>query len=106
MLIVDAGNKAIGVHYDQIFLRYGEDTAVTAWVPIGDIKIHGGGLIYLENGMSITPRRIKTEQLPGHKLGAEIEEEFTEKAKAAGLSEEEAKFAFNRNMMHGMTSLA
>ena len=25
------GNKAIGVHYDQIFLRYGEDTSVTAW---------------------------------------------------------------------------
>lgn len=26
------GNKAIGVHYDQIFLRHGEDTSVTAWV--------------------------------------------------------------------------
>lgn len=44
------GNKAIGVHYDQIFLRYGEPTAVTAWVPIGDISLTGGGLIYLENG--------------------------------------------------------
>lgn len=44
------GNKAIGVHYDQIFLRHGEDTAVTAWVPMGDIKVTGGGLIYLENG--------------------------------------------------------
>lgn len=46
------GNKAIGVHYDQIFLRHGEDTFVTAWVPIGDIKIDGGGLIYLEKGLS------------------------------------------------------
>jgi phytanoyl-CoA hydroxylase len=45
------GSKPIGVHYDQIFLRYGEPTAVTAWVPIGDIKINGGGLIYLEDGM-------------------------------------------------------
>lgn len=44
------GNKAIGVHYDQIFLRHGEDTFVTAWVPVGDIKIDGGGLIYLEKG--------------------------------------------------------
>ena len=44
------GNKAIGVHYDQIFLRKGEDTSVTAWVPIGDIGLTGGGLIYLENG--------------------------------------------------------
>lgn len=45
------GTKAIGVHYDQIFLRHGEPTSVTVWVPIGDISLHGGGLIYLENGM-------------------------------------------------------
>lgn len=45
------GNKAIGVHYDQTFMRYGEPTSVTAWVPIGDIRLDGGGLIYLENGM-------------------------------------------------------
>jgi hypothetical protein len=44
------GNKAIGVHYDQIFLRYGEPTSVTAWIPIGDISLTGGGLIYLEKG--------------------------------------------------------
>ncbi|KAI4715421.1 hypothetical protein E4T48_08416 [Aureobasidium sp. EXF-10727] len=78
------GNKAIGVHYDQIFLRYGKDTALTAWVPMGDIAIDGGGLIYLEKG---------------HTLGAEIEQEFTEKATAAGMSEQEAKDAFNQNMM-------
>lgn len=42
----------IGVHYDQIFLRYGDPTSVTAWVPIGDIKLNGGGLIYLEKGQS------------------------------------------------------
>lgn len=40
----------IGVHYDQVFLRQGEPTSVTAWVPMGDVKVHGGGLIYLENG--------------------------------------------------------
>jgi hypothetical protein len=44
------GNKAIGVHYDQIFLRHGEPTSVTAWIPIGNISLTGGGLIYLENG--------------------------------------------------------
>lgn len=44
------GNKAIGVHYDQIFLRHGEPTSVTAWCPMGDISLTGGGLIYLENG--------------------------------------------------------
>jgi phytanoyl-CoA hydroxylase len=43
--------QAIGVHYDQIFLRHGEPTSVTAWVPIGDVSVEGGGLIYLEKGM-------------------------------------------------------
>lgn len=45
------GSKPIGVHYDQIFLRHGDPTSITAWVPIGDIKLNGGGLIYLEDGM-------------------------------------------------------
>jgi phytanoyl-CoA hydroxylase len=49
------GSKPIGVHYDQIFLRYGDPTSVTAWVPMGDIKINGGGLIYLEHGMLFNP---------------------------------------------------
>lgn len=44
------GNKAIGVHYDQSFMRYGEPTSMTAWVPIGDIRLDGGGLIYLDQG--------------------------------------------------------
>ncbi|KAL4809646.1 hypothetical protein BDV18DRAFT_83154 [Aspergillus unguis] len=78
------GTKPIGVHYDQIFLRYGEPTSLTAWVPIGDVGINGGGLIYLENGDSV---------------GLQIEEEFTKKAKSAGLTEEEARSAFNSNMM-------
>ncbi|KAI5918443.1 hypothetical protein F4810DRAFT_691921 [Camillea tinctor] len=80
------GNKAIGVHYDQIFLRHGDDTSVTAWVPMGDISLDGGGLIYLENG---------------HALGREIEDGFYVRAREAGLSEDEAKNAFNKNMMSG-----
>ena len=47
------GTKAIGVHYDQIFLRHGEPTSVTVWVPIGDISLNGGGLIYLEKGTEV-----------------------------------------------------
>ncbi|KAF2142692.1 uncharacterized protein K452DRAFT_270535 [Aplosporella prunicola CBS 121167] len=78
------GNQAIGVHYDQIFLRYGEPTAITAWVPIGDVDLEGGGLIYLEDG---------------DKVGQSIESEFTEKAKETGLTEEETKNGFNQNMM-------
>ncbi|KAJ5599365.1 hypothetical protein N7450_000432 [Penicillium hetheringtonii] len=78
------GSKPIGVHYDQIFLRYGDPTSVTAWVPMGDIKLNGGGLIYLENG---------------DQVGIDLEEAFFKKAKEAGLSDEEAKSAFNSNMM-------
>jgi phytanoyl-CoA hydroxylase len=80
------GNNAIGVHYDQIFLRHGEDTNITAWIPIGDISLQGGGLIYLEQG---------------HTLGAELERDFTAKAAKAGLSDEETRSAFNRNMLSG-----
>lgn len=76
-------NRAIGVHYDQVFLRYGEPTSVTAWVPLGDIRVNGGGVIYLEGG---------------NELGAEIEDEFAAKAAAAGMTEEEMKYAFNKNM--------
>ena len=44
------GAHAIGVHYDQIFLRHGDSVSnITAWCPMGDIKVTGGGLIYLEN---------------------------------------------------------
>lgn len=77
-------NRAIGVHYDQVFLRYGEPTSLTAWVPMGDIALNGGGLMYLEGG---------------NELGAEIEDDFAKKAMAAGMSEEEMKYAFNKNMM-------
>lgn len=39
----------IGVHYDQIFLRQGDVTNITAWCAMGDIKVNGGGLMYLDN---------------------------------------------------------
>jgi len=78
------GNKAIGVHYDQIFLRHGEPTSVTAWVPMGDVSLTGGGLIYLEKG---------------HTLGREVEGDFNRKAAESGLSDEETKNAFNQNML-------
>lgn len=42
------GSAPIGVHYDQIFLRQGDVTNITAWCVMGDIKIQGGGLMYLE----------------------------------------------------------
>ncbi|RMZ67156.1 phytanoyl- hydroxylase [Pyrenophora seminiperda CCB06] len=67
-----------------IFLRHGEPTSVTAWVPMGDIGLTGGGLIYLENG---------------HTLGRQVEADFNRKAAESGLSEEETRNAFNQNML-------
>lgn len=104
------GNAAIGVHYDYIFLRHGEDSVLTCWVPIGDIKLTGGGLIYLEKGERISlvaHNRITYEThiadftCTGHELGRETELNFTESAIKAGLTPEEARSAFNQNMMSG-----
>ena len=46
------GSTAIGPHYDQTFLRYGDTTDLTAWVPTGDVSMNGGGLIYLQDSTS------------------------------------------------------
>jgi phytanoyl-CoA hydroxylase len=70
------------VHYDQIFLRAGPDTSLTAWVPIGDCSIQGGGLLYLEDSVPI---------------GKQLEKEFN--AAASKLSDAERISAFNSTMM-------
>lgn len=88
--IPNGGKTATGVHYDHIFLRGGPPTALTAWVPIGDCTPSQGGLMYLENSKS---------------LGQELEAEFTKSAKESGLSEEEMKSAFNKNVRYRSTYL-
>lgn len=40
-----------------------------------------------------------TDSCAGHTLGREVEADFTAKAKASGMTEEEARYAFNRNML-------
>ncbi|KIY01819.1 uncharacterized protein Z520_01957 [Fonsecaea multimorphosa CBS 102226] len=76
------GGEITQVHYDQIFLRAGPPTSLTAWVPIGDCPMEGGGLLYLENSVP---------------LGQKLEAEFN--AAAAELTAEERISAFNRTMM-------
>jgi len=71
-------------HYDLIYLRGGTDRLVTAWIPLGDIPQHMGGLVYLEGSDG---------------LGRRMEAEFT--AKSAELSPEERVSAYNRNMTEG-----
>ena len=73
--------SSTGAHYDLVYLRGGTNRLVTAWIPIGDVPVHMGGLVYLEGS---------------HTLGRKMEDEFTE-ANAA-LSPEERVSAFNKNM--------
>jgi len=72
-----------GVHYDQIFLRHGPPTALTAWIPIGDCSPLTGGLIYLENSAE---------------LGKEFEDGFGRMCDDKGMPEEDRRSAHNSNM--------
>ncbi|HEX8049782.1 phytanoyl-CoA dioxygenase family protein [Rhizobium sp.] len=71
-------------HYDLVYLRGGTSRIVTAWIPIGDIPVDMGGLVYLEGS---------------HRIGAEMEKEFA--VKGAALTPEERVSAFNKNMTEG-----
>ncbi|KAJ5132633.1 hypothetical protein N7448_006791 [Penicillium atrosanguineum] len=73
-----------GIHYDKLFLRGGKGYFLTAWVPIGDIAINGGGLCYLENSVP---------------LGHHIEEDFNKRAQH--FTKEQRISAFNVNMLDG-----
>jgi ectoine hydroxylase-related dioxygenase (phytanoyl-CoA dioxygenase family) len=71
-------------HYDLVYLRGGTSRIVTAWIPIGDVPVDMGGLVYLEGS---------------HRIGAEMEKEFA--VKGAAFTPEERVSAFNKNMTEG-----
>jgi ectoine hydroxylase-related dioxygenase (phytanoyl-CoA dioxygenase family) len=73
--------KCTGAHYDLTYLRGGTDRVCTSWIPIGDIPVEMGGLVYLEGSDA---------------LGRQKEAEFA--AKNADLSPEERISAYNKNM--------
>lgn len=73
-----------GAHYDLTYLRGGTDSVCTSWIPIGDIPVEMGGLVYLEGS---------------DRWGRETEEEF--RRKNADLSPEERISAYNKNMTQG-----
>lgn len=70
-----------GGHYDLIYLRAGTDRLFTSWIPLGDVPLEMGGLIYLERSDAV---------------GRELEAEFS--VKNAHLPPEERISAYNRNM--------
>jgi ectoine hydroxylase-related dioxygenase (phytanoyl-CoA dioxygenase family) len=73
--------KCTGAHYDLTYLRAGTDRVCTSWIPIGDIPVEMGGLVYLEGSDAI---------------GRQKEAEFA--AKNADLAPEERISAYNKNM--------
>ena len=79
------GNEwATPAHYDLIYLRGGTDTVVSSWIPLGDIPLEMGGLVYLEGS---------------DQVGRELEAEFTRQN--ATLPPEERISAYNQNMSEG-----
>ncbi|KAJ9643997.1 hypothetical protein H2201_006674 [Coniosporium apollinis] len=76
------GGGTTQVHYNQILLRAGPPTSITAWVPIGDCAANGGGLLYLEDSV---------------RVGQQLEREFNKAAES--LTEAERISAFNETMM-------
>ena len=75
---------ATPAHYDLIYLRGGTDSVVSCWIPLGDIPVEMGGLVYLEHS---------------DRTGREMEAEFTRQN--AELSPEERISAYNQNMSEG-----
>jgi len=79
--------RATGAHYDLIYLRGGTDRICTSWIPIGDIAVVGGGLIYLEGS---------------DRWGRRKEAEFA--ALNRSLPPQERISAYNKNMTTGWLS--
>ncbi len=65
------GSSPTNMHYDQIFLREGDPSFLTAWIPIGDFDLKGGGLIYLENSVPIARAWEEKWQTAASRLPAE-----------------------------------
>lgn len=73
--------SATGAHYDLTYLRAGTDRVQSFWVPLGDVPLDNGGLVYLEGSDA---------------LGRRKEAEFA--SMNAELPPEERISAYNRNM--------
>lgn len=76
-----------GAHYDLVYLRGGTDRVCTSWIPIGDVPVVMGGLIYLEGS---------------DHWGRTREAEYN--AQNADLPPAERVSAYNKNMQSGWLS--
>ncbi len=79
--------QSTGAHYDLIYLRGGTDRICTSWIPIGDVPVECGGLVYLEDSDAW-----------GHTKEAKFA------ARNRDLHPEERISAYNKNMKTGWLS--
>ncbi len=49
-----------GSHYDLTYLRAGSDRLASSWIPLGDVPVEMGGLLYLEGSETIG-RKLEAE---------------------------------------------
>jgi len=71
--------RCTDAHYDLIYLRGGADSVLSSWIPLGDIPLEMGGLVYLEKSDPI---------------GRQLEDEYI--AKSIDLSPQERISAYNK----------
>jgi ectoine hydroxylase-related dioxygenase (phytanoyl-CoA dioxygenase family) len=77
-------SRSTGAHYDLIYLRSGTEKVCSSWIPLGDIPVEMGGLVYLEGSDA---------------LGRKMEGDFSELNK--DLTRSEQISAYNKNMGQG-----
>jgi ectoine hydroxylase-related dioxygenase (phytanoyl-CoA dioxygenase family) len=76
--------RSTGAHYDLIYLRSGTEKVCSSWIPLGDIPVEMGGLVYLEGSDA---------------LGRKMEADFSELNQDLPRSEQIS--AYNKNMGQG-----
>jgi hypothetical protein len=45
-------------HTDFDYMREGDDSVITMWIPVGDCPLESGGLVYLERSHTLTEERL------------------------------------------------
>jgi hypothetical protein len=64
---------ATQAHYDLVYLREGTDRLLSAWIPLGDISMERGPLIYLEGShRDYLEAEHRGEQLPAASITADL----------------------------------
>jgi len=79
--------QCTGAHYDLVYLRGGTDRICTSCIPIGDVPVECGGLVYLEGSDA---------------SGRQMEAAFGERNR--NLPAEQRVSAYNKNMKTGWLS--